>query len=275
MEVTLQAVVMGIVQGLTEFLPISSSGHLIVVPAVLGWTDPFIDSLTFSVMLHMGTLVALLLYFWRDWIRLVPAGLAALRHRSLGGDPDRRLAWLLAVTTIPAMVVGVLLSDFIEQHVREPGVVAVLLVVGAAILWLADRWGGLARRIDDLSFGGAFGIGIAQAVALFPGVSRSGISIAAARVLGLDRPAAARFSFLMAMPIIAGAGAWETLKVLRGAETVTVEPGPLAVGMAAALLSGLFAIRFLLRYLTRHRLDLFVWYRILAAAVILVWFLSP
>lgn len=275
MDVTLQAVVMGVVQGLTEFLPVSSSGHLILVPAVLGWTNPFIDSLTFSVMLHMGTLVALLLYFWRDWIRLIPAGLAALRDRSLAGDPDRRLAWLLAVTMIPAMVVGVLFNDLIEQHVREPGVVAILLVVGGAILWVADRWGATSRRIPDLSFGGAGGIGAAQALALFPGVSRSGISIAAARLLGLDRPAAARFSFLMAMPIIAGAGGWETLKVIRGAETVTVEPGPLAIGMVAALVSGLVAIRFLLRYLASHRLDLFVWYRILVAAVALVWFLSP
>ena len=275
MDTTLQALVLGVIQGLTEFLPISSSGHLIAVPAILGWTDPFIDSLTFSVMLHMGTLVALIVYFWQDWVRLIPAGLAALRDRSLAGDPDRRLAWLIAVTTIPAMIVGVLFNDFIETHVREPGVVAVLLVVGAAILWLADRWGGMTRRIGDLSFAGAFGIGAAQALALFPGVSRSGISIAAARLLGLDRPAAARFSFLMAMPIIAGAGAWETLKVLRGTETVAVEAVPLLVGMVAALVSGLLAIRFLLGYLADHSLDLFVWYRLLAAGAILVWFLSP
>jgi undecaprenyl-diphosphatase len=270
-----QALVMGLVQGLTEFLPISSSGHLIVVPALLGWTDPFIDSLTFSVMLHMGTLVALLLYFWRDWLRLVPAGVAALVERSFANDPDRRLAWLLAITTIPAMIVGVLFNDFIEQNVRQPTTVAILLVVGGAILWLADRWGATDRRIGDLTFPGAFAIGAAQAIALFPGISRSGISISAARLLGLDRQSAARFSFLMATPIIAGAGAWETLKVIRGVETVAIEPLQLAAGMLAAVVAGLVAIGGLLRYLAGHRLDLFVWYRLLVAGVVVVWFLSP
>ncbi len=270
MDTLVQALVMGIVQGLTEFLPISSSGHLIIVPHLFGWTDPFIDSLTFSVMLHMGTLVALLVYFWRDWLRLIPAGLAALRDRSFAGDPDRRLAWLLAITTIPAMVVGVLFNDFIEQNVRQPTIVAALLVIGGVILWLADRWGGTSRRIADLGFPAAFAIGAAQAIALFPGISRAGISISAGRLLGLDRQSAARFSFLMAMPIIAGAGAWETLKVLRGAETVAIQPAQLVVGMVAALVAGLVAISTLLRYLTTHRLDLFVWYRILVAAVVVV-----
>jgi undecaprenyl-diphosphatase len=274
-DTTIQALVMGIVQGLTEFLPISSSGHLILVPALLGWKDPFIDSLTFSVMLHLGTLVALLVYFWRDWLRLIPAGLAAIRDRSFADDPARRLAWLLAVTTIPASIVGFLLNDFIESNVRLPGVVAVLLVIGAAILWLADRWGRMDRKMTDLSFPEAFGIGAAQALALFPGISRSGISIAAARVLGLDRPDAARFSFLMAMPVIAGAGAWETLKVIRGGSDVVVSTGPLVVGLVAAILSGLLAIHFLLRWLTRHPLDIFVVYRVLLAAVVVTWYLAP
>jgi undecaprenyl-diphosphatase len=275
MDTTLQALVMGIVQGLTEFLPVSSSGHLIIVPALLGWTDPFIDSLTFSVMLHLGTLVALLVYFWRDWVRLVPAGIAALVDRSFRDDPDRRLAWLLLATTIPAMIVGVLFNDFIEEHVRLPGVVAILLVIGAAILWLADRWGRTDHSIPGLSFVQAFAIGAAQAVALFPGISRSGISISAARLFGLNREDAARFSFLMAAPIIAGAGGWETLKLIRGGSDVAVETGPLLVGMAAALVSGLLAIHFLLRWLSSHRLDLFVAYRILVAVVVVIWFLAP
>jgi len=275
MDILVQALVLGIVQGLTEFLPVSSSGHLILVPALLGWKDPFIDSLTFSVMLHMGTLVALLVYFWRDWLRLVPAGLAAIRDRSLGADPDRRLAWLVVTTMIPAVIVGVLLNDFIERNVRLPGLVALLLVVGAAILWLADRVGRQDRRIADLSFPAALGIGAAQALALFPGISRSGISISAGRLLGLSRPDAARFSFLMATPIIAGAGAWEGLKLVRGGSPVPVAFGPLAVGMVAALLSGLLAIHFLLGWLASHRLDVFVAYRLLLAAVVVVWFLAP
>jgi undecaprenyl-diphosphatase len=261
---------MGIVQGLTEFLPISSSGHLILLPTLLGWDDPFIDSLTFSVMLHLGTLGALLVYFWRDWLRLVPAGFATLRDRSFAGDPDRKLAWLIVATMLPAIVVGFLFDDFIEANVRTAGTVAVLLLVGAAILWVADHVGKTNRRIADLTFPQAFGIGVAQAAALFPGVSRAGISISAARFIGLGRTEAARFSFLMAAPIIAGAGTWELLKIVRGGTDVAIQVGPLVAGMAAAFLSGLAAIAFLLRWLTNHPLDIFVWYRIGLAALIIV-----
>jgi len=134
-----QAILMGIVQGLTEFLPVSSSGHLIIVPALAGWHDPFITSLAFSVMLHIGTLVALLAYFRADWMRLIPAGIATIRDRSLDGDPDRRLAWLIAVATVPALIVGVLLNDVVEERFREVGLVALMLVVGGGILWLAER----------------------------------------------------------------------------------------------------------------------------------------
>jgi undecaprenyl-diphosphatase len=274
MDTVFQAFVMGIVQGLTEFLPISSSGHLILVPALLGWDDPFLESLTFSVMLHLGTLAALLAYFWRDWFRLVPAGLASIRDRSIGDDPDRRLGWILLASMIPAIIVGVTLNDVIEENVRQPGLVAVLLVIGGAILWAADRWGATDRTIAGLTFPQALGIGAAQAVALFPGISRAGISIAAARMAGLNRTNAARFSFLMATPIIAGAGAWQTFKVIRGSD-VPIEPAPLVAGMLAALVSGLVAIHFLLRWLATHRLDLFVIYRIGLAAVVLVWFLAP
>jgi undecaprenyl-diphosphatase len=275
MDTTLQALIMGVVQGLTEFLPISSSGHLIIVPALLGWTDPFIDSLEFSVMLHMGTLVAVLVYFWRDWAVLVPAFFAAIRDRSLGGDPLRRLAWLLAVTTVPAIIVGVLFNDFIETSIRRPETVAVLLVVGAIIIWLADRWGPQTRRMDGLSFGEAFGIGAAQALALFPGISRSGISISAGRILGLDRDSAARFSFLMSAPIIAGAGAWEALKVVRGQGTVAIEPAPLLVGFVTAMVAGLAAIHFLLRWVSRHPLTIFAVYRLVLAGIVIIWFLAP
>ena len=270
MDTVLQALVLGIVQGLTEFLPISSSGHLILVPALLGWDDPFLDSLTFSVMLHLGTLGALLVYFWREWVRLVPAGLATIRDRSFAGDPDRRLAWLIVATMLPAIVVGVLFDDFIEANVRTAGTVAVLLLIGAAILWVCDHLGGTDRRIADLTFPQAFGIGVAQAAALFPGVSRSGISISAGRLFGLERPDAAKFSFLMAAPIIAGAGAWEILKLVRDGSDVAIQAGPLIVGMIAAFVSGLLAIAFLLRWLASHPLDIFVWYRVALAAVVIV-----
>jgi undecaprenyl-diphosphatase len=265
-----QAIVMGIVQGLTEFLPVSSSGHLIIVPFLFGWTDPFITSLAFSVMLHLGTLAALLVYFRADWVRLVPAGLAAIRDRSFRGDPDRRLAWLLVAATIPAAIAGFLLSDLIETAFRDVGLVAVTLVGGAVILWLADRWGGRTKGVDDVTFPVAGAIGAAQALALVPGISRSGISISAARFAGLDREAAARFSFLMATPITAGAIIFEVRKLVTGEAGVVVSLGPLVAGMLAAFVSGMIAIGFLLRYLRTRSLTIFVVYRLVLAAVVVV-----
>jgi undecaprenyl-diphosphatase len=267
-----QALVMGVVQGLTEFLPISSSGHLIIVPFLFGWTDPFITSLEFSVMLHVGTLLALLVYFRADWFRLVPAGFATIRDRSFRGDADRRLAWLLIAATIPAALAGFLLNDVIEQNVREVGLVALMLVLGGAIMWLADHWGSQTRDVDDVTFPIATGIGVAQAIALIPGVSRSGISISAARFAGLNREAAARFSFLMATPVTAGAAVFEFRKLVGGESGLDVSVGPLVVGMVAAFVSGMLAIGLLLRYLRTRSLNIFVAYRlVLAAIVIVVW----
>ncbi len=238
MDPLLQALIMGIVQGLTEFLPVSSSGHHILVPYLFGWEDGFINSLAFSVMLHLGTLVALLGYFRHDWLRLVPAGFATIRDRSFRGDADRKLAWLLAAATVPAALVGYLLNDIIETQVREVGLVAIMFVVGAAILWTADHVGARTKDVGDVSFPVAIGIGAAQALALVPGISRSGISISAARFAGLDRPAAARFAFLMATPITLGAIVFEARKIATGEAAVTIETGPLIVGLLASLVSG-------------------------------------
>ncbi|MEX2183899.1 MAG: undecaprenyl-diphosphatase UppP [Chloroflexota bacterium] len=268
MDTVLQALIMGIVQGLTEFLPVSSSGHLVVVPYLFGWDDAFLNSLSFSVMLHLGTLVALLLYFRADWARLVPAGFAALRDRSFRGDPDRKLAWLLAATTIPAAIAGLVFNDVIEQQVRHVAIVALMLVVGGVVLWVADRVGRRDRPIGDISFPVAIGIGAAQALALIPGISRSGISISAARLAGLDRQAAARFAFLMATPITAGAGIFEARKLFTGESGVDVSAAPLVIGMVASLVSGLAAIHFMLRYLRTRSLAVFIWYRFALAAVV-------
>jgi len=274
-DLSIQALVMGLVQGLTEFLPVSSSGHLILVPWLFGWKDPFIDSLAFSVTLHMGTLLALLVFFWRDWLRLIPAGLASIRDRSLRGDADRKMAWLIVVATIPAVIVGPLLNDTIESWVREPARVALMLCVGAAILWLADRWGSMAREMDSLTFPGALAIGLAQALALVPGISRSGISISAGLFAGLNREAAARFSFLMATPVVAGAGLWEARKILTHEAGVTPDTHLMAIGFVAAAVSGLLAIRFMLEFLKRQPLTGFVIYRIVLAMLVFIVLLSP
>jgi undecaprenyl-diphosphatase len=274
MDTLLQAIVMGIVQGLTEFLPVSSSGHLIIVPHVAGWNDPFITSLAFTVMLHVGTLVALLAYFWRDWVRLVPAGLATIRDRSFRGDPDRRQAWLIAVTLPPAVVLGVTLNDFFEESFGQELLVALTLVIGAGILWTADRLGRRTKELDGLGFGGAIGIGCAQAIALVPGISRSGISISAGLFAGLTREAAARFSFLMATPITLGAVIWEVRKLATGEAGVTVDGGVLLAGMAAAAIAGFVAIAVLLRYLRSHPMTVFVVYRLVLAGIVVVHVLS-
>ena len=272
MDTIVQALIMGVVQGLTEFLPVSSSGHLIVVPFLLGWDDAFITSLAFSVMLHVGTLIALLIYFRDDWLRLIPAGLAAIRDRSLRDDPDRKLAWLLVGATIPAAVVGALFSDIFENQVRQIGLVALTLVVGGVILWIADHVGARTKGVNDVSSPVAVGIGAAQAIALIPGISRSGISISAGRLAGLEREAAARFAFLMATPITAGAILFEARKLLTGEAGVTVDAGPLSAGLLASFVSGIIAIRVMLGYLRTRSLDIFVIYRfVLAAVVLIVW----
>ncbi len=273
MDQLFQALVMGVVQGLTEFLPISSSGHLILVPYLLGWNDTFITSLGFTVALHAGTLLALLLYFREDWLRLIPAGLAAIGDRSFRRDPDRRLAWLLVVSTIPAAILGALLNDTIESNIRQANIVAILLVVAAGILWLADRWANGRTPLERLGMPSALGIGLAQALALFPGVSRSGISIAASLFAGLGRQDAARYSFLMATPITAGAVVLESYKLVKGGQ-VAAEAGPLLVGIGAAFVSGVIAISALLRYVRTRSYNVFVVYRLVLAGVVLAVFLT-
>jgi undecaprenyl-diphosphatase len=267
MDTLFQAIIIGIVQGLTEFLPISSSAHLILVPQVLGWDDPFINSAAFDVMLHMGTLAALLVYFWRDLWRYFKAGLAAIRDRRVGDDPDRRMALLLAVSVVPAALLGVLFESFFDTFFREsPLYICGLLVIGALILFAADRAARHVKKMEELRVSEALGIGLAQALALFPGISRSGITIAAGLFLGLERAAAARFAFLMGTPIIAGAGLWK-IRQLAGGGAGAFEPTVLAAGVIASAVSGLIAIWFTLRYLQNHNTDIFVIYRIGAAIV--------
>ena len=273
MEQILHAAILGLVQGLTEFLPVSSSAHLILVPRFLGWNDPFVDTAAFDVMLHIGTLLALLIYFWRDIWRLLAALLGSIRDRQIGADPDRRLAWLLVVSVIPAALLGAGLESFFDTFFREHiGWIGLFLLLGAALLWLAERWGRQTRQLDGLRFGDALVIGIAQALALFPGISRSGITIAAGLFLGLERAAAARFAFLMAIPVIAGAGLVKARELLGSG--LGGHEGALAVGMAVSAASGLAAIAFLLAYLRRNSTAVFITYRVVLAALVVVLLLA-
>ncbi len=276
MDLLFKAIVLGVVQGLTEFLPISSSAHLIIVPRVLGWNDPFLNTTAFDVMLHMGTLVALIIYFWRDLVGLLRAWIDSIRERRVSGYQERRLAWLIFISMLPGAILGAALENFFDTFFHDPKnliFVAILLAAGATLLWAADRWSTHRRTLDDLRVRDAVIIGVAQAGALFAGISRSGITIAAGLFIGLERAAAARFAFLMAVPIIAGAGLWESRVVFSGG-FAGVDLVPLLAGMVAALLAGLAAISVLLSYLRRSNTDVFVIYRLGLAALVVVFVIT-
>lgn len=267
MDDYLRAILLGIVQAVTEFLPISSSGHLILAPEILGEEA---SSLTFDVGLHLGTLLAVLGYFWRDWVRM---GVATLRDARSEGvavrrwSVDARLGLLLALGTVPAVIVGFLFEDWIEENVRDPLIVAAMLIIVGLLIGAADRWGAQIGRLADVTPGRALLVGCAQASALIPGVSRSGATIATMRALGFDRPSAARFSFLLSAPIIAGAGTLQLTDAIRGDEVVAW--GPLLVGAITAAFVGALVIKVFMGFIARATLAVFVWYRIaLGLAVI-------
>lgn len=243
------------------------------MPWIAGWeSDGLIGSLAFDVFLHLGTLVALLVYFARDWIRYITALIASIRERRIGSYPDRRVAWLLVLATIPAGIIGFLLEDLIADAFHGDNdaarlAIAGFLVVGAVALWLADRFGAGRRQVDQLSTPSALVIGLSQALALLPGISRSGATITAGLALGLTRESAARFSFLLATPITAGAGLYGSRRLLTEGHTQT-EWLAIAVGFVVAALSGLVAIGFLLAWLRSRSVTVFSVYRIGLAALV-------
>jgi undecaprenyl-diphosphatase len=266
-----QAIILGIVQGLTEFLPISSSGHLLLVPWLFNWhfllENPDLNK-TFDVALHLGTFVAVVLYFWREIGRLLGAWVRSIARRSLAA-PEARLAWLLIVSTIPAAIVGVLLEDFITNTLGKPWMIGVAMIVFAGFMYLIDHVAKLDRGLESLTWVDAVLIGAAQALALLPGVSRSGITMMTGLLVRLDRESAARYSFLMSIPVIGGAAAFKGLEVARdGLPSGTAVP--FAVGMISAALSGIAAIWFVLAYLKRHNFNLFVVYRIAVGVGVLI-----
>jgi undecaprenyl-diphosphatase len=257
----LRAVVLGILQGLGEFLPISSSGHLIVVPWLMGWPD---SGLAFDVALHLGTLAAVGFAFWRDWVRLIGAGLRSLAAGRPFGDPDARLLWYLALATIPGAVVGKLLDEWAETVFRSPGLVALMMALMGLVLWAADRRANRSGG-EVVSLRDAVLIGLAQALAIVPGTSRSGATISMALFLGHRREAAARFSFLLALPITLGAALVKVPILFHSA----ADTGPVVAGMLAAAVSGFAAIRLLLAYVRARDFKPFVYYRF--AFALLVW----
>ena len=258
-----QALVLGAVQGVTEFLPISSSAHLILVPWFMGWSD---QGLTFDVVLHAGTLIAILSFFWKDWLAMVPG--AFHRDRDLQNSQPAMLL-LIICGTVPAAIVGFLAQKTIETTLRSPFILSITLIGVALVLWLAERIASREKDLGKVSLPDALSIGGAQALALIPGTSRSGITIATGLFRGLTREAAARFSFLLSAPITAGA-LLKKLLDLRAAGIADADKLPMLFGFLSSLMIGYLTIKFLLRYLQRNTLQIFIVYRVALGVVILI-----
>jgi undecaprenyl-diphosphatase len=253
-----QAIVLGAVQGLTEFLPVSSSAHLVLVPWLFKWEDP---GLVFDVSLHLGTLIALLIYYWREWLAM---GMSLVN----GDQSKRRLLFLLVIASIPGAIIGLALEKQAESAFRSPLLIAATLAILGFALWLFDRIAPQRRTVDEMRFRDALLIGLSQAFAIIPGVSRSGSTITMARIMGINRQDAANFSFLMATPIIAGAGLFEGRHMLHIGMTSEV-----LAGFIVATIFGLVAIAALIRFVRVHTYEPFAVYRlVLAAFVIVVYF---
>jgi len=251
-----EAIILGIVQGLTEFLPISSSAHLRIVPALVGWSDP---GAGFTAIIQLGTMAAVVLYFWSDLWRIAVAWLSSLRDKDKRQDPDARMGWYLIIATIPISILGLAFSHSIETGARNLWLIATTLVVGGLILFVADRLDNARKTLADLDAKDGVLIGLAQSLALIPGMSRSGSTISAGLFLGYNRKDAARFSFLLSVPAVVLSGVFSLKDVGTGSHPGVV---PTIIATVVSFVIGYAAIAWLLRYLTDHSTLIFVIYRV-------------
>jgi undecaprenyl-diphosphatase len=261
-----EAIVLGIVQGITEFLPISSTGHLRIVPAFLGWDDP---GAAFTAVTQLGTMAAVLLYFRVDLARIARAWWRSLRHREARRELDARMGWYILLGTVPIGVFGLAFKDQIETGARDLYLIGVALIALGLVMLLAEKVGTRERAVEQITARDGVVVGLAQALALIPGVSRSGATITAGLFLGFDRTAAARFSFLLSVPAVVLSGLLELASILSGEEGGDVGAVALIVATVAAFGSGYWAIAFLLRYLTTHSIVIFVIYRVVLGVLVL------
>jgi len=255
---TEQAIALGLFQGLGEFLPISSSAHLVLVPWLFHWEDP---GLTFDIALHIGTLIAVIIYFWKDWLRLVTQGFTAPR------TTDGRLFWYLVIATVPGAIVGYALEQKAETIFRTPLLIAVALIVMGAILFWAESKSARKDDLNNITLRTSFLIGLSQALAIIPGVSRSGITMTTGLFSGLSREAAARFSFLLSAPIILGAAIIKVPHLVRHPDIIDAN---FLIGMVVACITGIASISFLLRYIQTKTFLPFVWYRFAIGALVII-----
>jgi undecaprenyl-diphosphatase len=263
----LQAIVLGIVQGLTEFLPVSSTAHLIIIPWLLGWDD---GGLTFDVALHVGTLAAVFIYFFRDWLQVIAQGFGLNFGSDAALGRNRNLLWLLAAASIPAAIIGFLFEKKVETTMRSPYVIGLTAIGIGIVMLIAERIGSQKKDLGHVSAADGFAIGTAQAIAIIPGVSRSGITISAGLFRGLDRQAAARFSFLLLTPVTAGAAAKKLWDIMRHEGGIPHDMQmPFLVGMLVSAITGALAIGFFLKYVRTRTLAPFVWYRIVFGIIVI------
>lgn len=264
-----QSIILGIIQGLTEFLPVSSSGHLVIVPYLLGWDIPPQDAFIFDVLVQVATLAAVFAYFWTDFAAILGGLWQGLRERPVFQNPNARLGLKIVVASLPAGVIGLLLKDAVESAFNSPAATGLCLLVTALLLWIAERTGSRSRDLAQLSWLDALVVGFFQALAIFPGVSRSGSTIVGGMQRGLDRASAARFSFLMSAPIMLAAGGLAAGDLMQIPHLSQLLPTFLP-GFAASALVGYFSIRWLLGFLTHRSLNLFAIYCALAGGLVLL-----
>jgi undecaprenyl-diphosphatase len=267
----IQATILGLVQGLTEFLPISSSGHLILVPWLFGWhlTMSLDLEKTFDVALHLGTFIAIVVLMRSDIWKVLKAFFGSIWRRKIQ-SPEEKLAWLLLISTIPAGIIGVVFESFIEDKLGQPWLIAILLIGFGVVLWAVDSIAARKNDLRSLRWYHALFIGVAQALALAPGVSRSGVTLSALRGLKISRTEAVRYSFLLTVPIIGGSAVYKGLKVASNGGLPAGTGMPFLLGTITAAISGFIAAWFLLRYVRSHSLRPFVWYRFAFGVLVLV-----
>lgn len=263
-----QAILLGIIQGLTEFLPISSSAHLVLAPYLLGWKIPAQEAFIFDVLVQMGTLLAVIVYFWKDLVAIIRAFLVGLWQRHPFATQDARMGWYLILATIPAGAAGLLIKKQVEAAFGSPVTTALLLLVTAAFLVIAEVVGKRQRTLEQLTWVDALWIGVAQIFSIFPGVSRSGSTIAGGMTRNLERYSAGRFAFLMAVPVMLAAGLLETVDLIQIRQLGSFLP-IIAVGFLTSAAIGYLAIHWLLRFLTHRPLYIFAVYCVVLSGIVL------
>jgi undecaprenyl-diphosphatase len=267
----IQSIILGVIQGLTEFLPISSSAHLVIAPYLVNWQIPAQDAFIFDVLVQLGTLLAVIAYFWKDLYQIIASVIRGLFQRQPFSDPSARLGWFLLLATIPAVIVGFLSKDLVEKAFSSPLAAGLFLIGTAALLVTAELVGKRTRELESITWLDALLVGVFQIISLLPGISRSGSTISGGMIRSFDRPSAAKFSFLMSVPVMIGAGSLAVLDLIKLPDFTGQIP-TLVAGFITAAVVGYFTIRWLLSYLSKRSLYVFAIYSLVASAIVVIFY---